>query len=77
MSLTGLGTLIMLMMLAGFVLFAMALVDLVRRPAENWASSGQNQLVWALVVIFVVVIGPLLYLLIARPALDQTAAGRS
>jgi multisubunit Na+/H+ antiporter MnhG subunit len=67
----------MLMMLAGFVLFAMALVDLVRRPAENWASSGQNQLVWALVVIFVVVIGPLLYLLIARPALDQTAAGRS
>ncbi|MGB5169155.1 MAG: PLD nuclease N-terminal domain-containing protein, partial [Acidimicrobiia bacterium] len=33
-----------------------------------------NQLVWALIVIFVGFIGPLLYLLIARPALDAAAA---
>jgi hypothetical protein len=52
-----------------------ALVDLVRRPTGEWASSGHNQLVWALVVVFVWLVGPLLYLLIARPALAATARG--
>ncbi len=60
--------------LASFVLLVMALVDLVRRPADVWAASGQNQLVWALVVIFVGVVGPLLYLIIARPILDGAAS---
>lgn len=57
-------------MLAGLVLLVMALVDLVRRPVGQWAESGHNQLVWALIVVFVAFIGPLLYLLVARPALD-------
>lgn len=58
-------------------LLILALVDLSRRPASAWEASGQNQLVWALVVIFVGFIGPVLYLLIARPALDAVAAGSS
>ena len=62
-----------LVMLAGLMLLIVALVDLVRRPTEAWASSGHSQLVWALVVVFVGFIGPLLYLLIARPALDAAA----
>ena len=62
-----------LIMLAGLVLLIVALVDLVRRPTEEWAPSGHNQLVWALVVVFVGFIGPMLYLLIARPALDAAA----
>lgn len=66
----GVGFLVVLVMLGGLVLLVMALVDLVRRPAEQWMASGHNQLVWALIVIFVGFIGPLLYLLIARPALD-------
>ena len=70
MFLGGVGFLVVLVMLAGLVLLVMALVDLVRRPTEQWAASGHNQLVWALIVIFVGFIGPLLYLLIARPALD-------
>ena len=61
------------MMLAGVVLFVVALVDLVRRPADEWASSSQNQLVWALIVVFVGFFGPLLYLVIARPALNAAA----
>jgi len=65
--------LIALVMLAGLVLLAMALVDLVRRPTATWALSGHNQLVWALIVLFVAFLGPLLYLLIARPALDYAA----
>ena len=70
MFLGGVGFLVGLVMLTGLVLLVMALVDLVSRPAEQWAASGHNQLVWALIVIFVGFIGPLLYLLIARPALD-------
>ena len=72
----GVGALIVLVMLAGLVLFVMALVDLVRRPTETWASSGHNQLVWALIVVFVAFLGPLLYLLIARPALENATLGR-
>ncbi|MGB5380822.1 MAG: PLD nuclease N-terminal domain-containing protein [Acidimicrobiia bacterium] len=70
----GAAFLVVLVTLAGLVLLVMALVDLVRRPAGQFEASGHNQLVWALIVIFVGFIGPLLYLLIARPALDAAAA---
>lgn len=66
-------TLVGLMMLVGLVLLVVALVDLVKRPAGAWSASGHNQLVWAVVVVFVAFIGPLLYLLIARPALENAA----
>ena len=71
MNVGGVGALVALVMLAGLVLFVMALVDLVRRPTETWAVSGHNQLVWALIVVFVAFLGPLLYLLIARPVLEN------
>jgi hypothetical protein len=76
MAVGGVGALIALVMLAGLALLVMALVDLVRRPTEIWASSGHNQLVWALLVVFVAFVGPLLYLLIARPALESASLGR-
>ena len=69
----GAGTLVALVMLVGLVLLVVALVDLVKRPAGSWAASGHNQLVWAVIVVFVAFIGPLLYLLIARPALENAA----
>lgn len=70
----GMAILVMLVGLGGLALLIVALVDLVKRPPVVWTRSGQNQLVWALVVVFVGFIGPLLYLLIARPALE-TATG--
>ena len=73
MNVGGVFSLAALVMLAVLVLFVVALMDLVRRPTEAWEASGQNQLVWALIVVFVAFIGPLLYLLIARPALDNAA----
>ena len=74
MFIGGVAFLVVLVTLAGLVLLVMALVDLVRRPAEQWEASGHNQLVWALIVILVGFFGPLLYLLIARPALEAAAA---
>ncbi|MGA7096080.1 MAG: PLDc N-terminal domain-containing protein [Acidimicrobiia bacterium] len=75
MNIGGLGALIALLMLGGLVLLIVALVDLVRRPAAVWASSGQNQLVWALIVVFIWFIGPILYLAIGRPALIGAGSG--
>ncbi|MBT8201909.1 MAG: hypothetical protein HKN74_00195 [Acidimicrobiia bacterium] len=63
-----------LIALAGLVLLVMALVDLVKRPADVWKASGHSQIVWALVVIFIGFIGPLLYMVMARPALDAAAS---
>ena len=68
---------IMLFSLVGLGLLLVALVDLVRRPADVWARSGHSQIVWVLVVVFVGFIGPMLYLLIARPALDAPPAGEA
>jgi hypothetical protein len=74
MFIGGAATLAGLVMLATLGLLVLALVDLVKRPAEVWEESGHNQLVWALVVIFVGFIGPVLYLVVARPALEAAAA---
>ncbi|MGA9597558.1 MAG: PLDc N-terminal domain-containing protein [Acidimicrobiia bacterium] len=70
------GFLVLLAVLAGIALPIVALVDLVRRPAATWALAGHNQLVWALIIVFVGFVGPILYLLIARPALDVAEARR-
>ncbi len=42
MDVSAFGALIVLAVLAGLVLFLMALVDLLRRPTETWESSGQT-----------------------------------
>ena len=73
MFIGGAEALFVLVMLGTLVLLVAALVDLVRRPAKVWEEAGHNQLVWALVVIFVGLIGPVLYLAIARPALEAAA----
>lgn len=77
MFMGGLGMLVVLVGFATIGLLVLALIDLVKRPAGVWEESGQNQLVWALVVIFVGFIGPVLYLLVARPALDAATVRRS
>lgn len=52
------------------VLTLIGLVDVVRRPAVVWSAVGQNQLLWALIVVFVGFFGPLLYLVVAVPKLN-------
>ncbi|MFC2153315.1 PLDc N-terminal domain-containing protein [Actinomycetota bacterium] len=51
-----------------------ALVDIARRPRSEWETAGQNQLVWVLLVVFVSVIGVVLYYAIARPRLEDAAS---
>ena len=57
--------------LAGFALWIWSLVDAIQRPDPEWEEAGQNKLVWILVLIFVGFIGSIIYLLVARPQLED------
>ena len=65
---------VLAVVLAVLAFWAVAIVDVLRRPGQQWQAAGQNQLLWAAIVIgaFLVGLGPigaLLYWFIARPAL--------
>ncbi len=52
-----------------FIFHIWALVDVLRTPQGTWMAAGQNQILWGVVVLFLSFIGPILYLVIARPQL--------
>lgn len=74
MDVIGVGFLALLLGLAGVVFWLYALVDALRRPKGNWLAAGQDQLVWVMVVVFLNLIGALVYVMVAKPALDKAAA---
>ena len=66
------GVLFGLVALVGLALLAFhiwAIVDVLRFPEPVWQRAGQNQIVWLLVVLFLSFLGPVIYLLVARPQL--------
>ena len=75
MNLAVLELLIVVVFLGGLALWLVALVDLLRRPADQWIATGQNQIVWAAVVLFASVLGALLYWFIARPRFEASGTG--
>jgi Phospholipase_D-nuclease N-terminal/Protein of unknown function (DUF2516) len=62
--------------LAGTVFWLWALVDVLRRPDQQYTAAGQNKVLWLLVVLLGHFIGALIYLLLARPQLERVAAPR-
>ena len=64
-----LGILVFLMAIPLFIFHIWALIDVLRTPQDVWAAAGQNQMLWGIVVLFLSLIGPILYLVIARPQL--------
>jgi hypothetical protein len=73
---TMVGGFVLLLALAVMCAWVWALVDIVRRPDLEFAAAGQNKIVWVLVVVLLHVVGLVLYLVIARPALERAAAPR-
>lgn len=71
MRLLGLGFIVLVIGVGGLLVWLAALVDMLKRPAEQWQQSGQDRIVWALVVVFLYVVGAILYWLIARPELES------
>lgn len=70
--LRGTELLIILLMLVPIV---WALTDILGTPTRVWAESNQNQGLWTVVVFLLPLLGPLLYLVIARPTLNRARAG--
>ncbi len=64
---------VLLLLVVPLALLLVALMDLARRDSDEWTKAGQNQVVWALIVIFVGLIGPILYLTIVKPKLVAAA----
>ena len=64
-----------LVALAGFAFWVWSLVDAIQRPDAEWEQAGQNKLIWILVIIFVGCIGSIIYLVVARPQLENAKRG--
>ena len=62
-----------LFLVVPLALLIVALVDLAKRDTSDWERSGQNQIVWVLIIVFVGILGPILYLAIAKPKLEAVA----
>lgn len=63
------GLLVLVLAVIPLGLLVWTLIDLLQRPQEAWTASGQDRMVWTIVVVLVGFIGPILYLAIARPRL--------
>jgi hypothetical protein len=61
--------------LAAFVFWVWSLVDAIQRPDGDWEQAGQTKLVWILVIVFTGALGSFIYLLVARPALEEVKRG--
>ena len=70
----GIGIVFLIAFVAIPIVMFIALVDIARRPRAEWDAAGQNQLMWVLLVVFVTVIGVVLYYAIARPRLEDAAS---
>lgn len=64
--LRGTEILIILLMLVPVLL---ALTDILGTPTRVWADSNQNLGLWVIAVLLLPLLGPLLYLMMARPKL--------
>ena len=61
--------------LAAFVFWVWSLVDAIQRPDGDWEQAGQTKLVWILVIVFTGALGSFIYLLVARPSLEEVKRG--
>jgi hypothetical protein len=56
------------------VFYLWALVDALRTPQRVWEAAEQNQLLWVGVMVFLTLLGAILYTLVARPRLQAVVA---
>lgn len=56
-----------------FVWWLLVLIQALRVPDHDWAAAGQSKILWVLVMVLLGILGTILYVLIARPALGRTS----
>ena len=64
------------LVLASTLWWIWTLIDVLRRPDQQYEAAGQTKLVWLIVVFFGHIIGVILWLVGARPQLERVAAPR-
>jgi len=57
-----------------FVPWIIALVDALRVDDRVWDAAHQSKIVWVLVIVFLGLLGAILYFAIAKPALNRVPA---
>ena len=55
------------LIVASLVFWIWALVDCIKVPDDSMYQSG-NKLIWVLVIVFLQVVGAIIYLIVGRPA---------
>lgn len=61
---------VLLFMVLPVVVFHLwALIDVLKTPTSAWVAAEQNEIVWAIVVLMLAFVGPILYVFMARPQL--------
>lgn len=58
--------------LAGGLWWLLCLVEVLRTPEPQWQAAGQSRLVYVLLLLFLNLLGAVLYYFIAKPALAAT-----
>jgi hypothetical protein len=76
MAMLGVLTIVLLAWVACVALWIWSLVDALRFADREWAAAGQTKVLWVVLIVFLGLIGSLLYVRLARPALAavRTAA---
>ena len=55
--------------LASLAVWIFTLVDSLQTPDQTWQAAGQNKLLWVLLIVFLGILGSILYMVIPRPSL--------
>jgi hypothetical protein len=63
--------LLVLALAFGFVPWLVGLVDALRTPDGQWEAAGQSKILYVLLMVFLGLLGTVLYALIARAALKR------
>lgn len=61
-------------MLALFVWWLLMLIDAIRVPVATWEAAGQNQILHVLLMVFLGIIGTIVYVAVAKPAFRRVGA---
>ena len=69
MELASFGLVILVLALASFVWWLIMLIEALRIPSLTWQAADQNQVLYVLLMVFLGVIGTILYMAVARPRL--------
>ncbi len=63
------GILVLGVFLASLAVWIFTLVDSLQTPDQTWQAAGQNKLLWVLLIVFLGILGSILYMVIPRPSL--------